>query len=98
VLRDRGTVTFYGYQLAKELKHAKAARLLTAYGTLYRALARLVAMGLLVARWEDAASANAEGRPPRRLYELTAQGHAARVPARSTVATSLVPRKSPSVA
>lgn len=45
---------------------------LTAHGTLYKALGRLEEFGLLTSRWEDAATA--EGRPRRRLYELTSQG------------------------
>ena len=48
-----------------------ASRALTAHGTLYKALGRLEEFGLLGSRWEDAAP---EGRPRRRLYELTGQG------------------------
>jgi PadR family transcriptional regulator PadR len=47
VLRQRGTDAFHGYLIAKEVKHGGDARLLTAYGTLYRALGRLERMGLL---------------------------------------------------
>lgn len=46
-------------------------------GTVYPALRRLHAAGLLAARWEGAAEARAEGRPRRRTYELTAPGVAA---------------------
>ena len=77
VLRQRGADTFHGYQIAKEIKHTQDHRLLTAYGTLYRALARLERMGLLAARWEDPHIAAEERRPPRRFYELTALGEAA---------------------
>lgn len=65
-------------------------RLLTAYGTLYRALGRLEAMGLLRSRWEDPAIPAREGRPGRRLYTLTAladtalENAAAAVPAKAT--------------
>ncbi|MBA3407463.1 MAG: helix-turn-helix transcriptional regulator, partial [Solirubrobacterales bacterium] len=48
------------------------SRSLTAHGTLYKALSRLEEFGLLTSRWEDAAAV--EGRPRRRLYELTGQG------------------------
>jgi DNA-binding PadR family transcriptional regulator len=52
-------------------------KLLTAYGTLYRALGRLEKMGLLQSRWEDPAAPARENRPGRRLYTLTALGEAA---------------------
>ena len=62
-LRQQGTEEFHGYLIAKELKEHADNRLLTAYGTLYRALGRLEAMGLLLSRWEDAMVAAAENRP-----------------------------------
>jgi hypothetical protein len=37
-LKARGIEEFHGYQLAKMLKDEASHRLLTAYGTLYRAL------------------------------------------------------------
>lgn len=40
-------------------------------GTLYPILMRLSDRGMLESRWEPSAI---EGRPPRRLYRLTAQG------------------------
>jgi len=43
-------------------------------GTAYPALRRLERAGLLRSRWENAAAAQAEGRPRRRTYELTAKG------------------------
>lgn len=43
-------------------------------GTVYPALGRMEAEGLLTSRWEDAAIAQREGRPPRRYYELRAAG------------------------
>jgi len=48
------------------------SRALTGHGTLYKALGRLEEFGLLSSRWEDAAAP--EGRPRRRLYELTGEG------------------------
>lgn len=81
-LSARGHDAFHGYELAKTLKHDADARLLTAYGTLYRALARLEAMGLLTSRWEESAAPARENRPLRRLYSLTAAGEAAAEQAR----------------
>ena len=74
VFLQRGVPQFHGYSLAKELKHAGDTRLLTAYGTLYRALDRLEQMGYLRSEMESAHLAAAESRPGRRLYKLTAQG------------------------
>ena len=68
---------FHGYQLAKHLADADDRRLLTAYGTLYRALGRMEAMGLLTSRWEDAEIPARENRPGRRLYRLTPEGRRA---------------------
>jgi PadR family transcriptional regulator PadR len=45
-----------------------------AAGTVYPILQRLLAMGWIVARWEPAEQAQAEGRPPRRYYELSPEG------------------------
>lgn len=69
-LRRRGTSEFHGYQIAKTLKTTGDRKLLTAYGTLYRALGRLEEMGVLESRWEDPEIAADENRPGRRLYAL----------------------------
>jgi PadR family transcriptional regulator, regulatory protein PadR len=45
-------------------------------GTVYPILRRLEREALVSARWEDAAIAHGEQRPPRRYYELTAAGEA----------------------
>jgi len=76
-LRGRGADQFHGYEIARTIGAAENVRLLTAYGTLYRALARLENMGLLRSRWEDPAIPARENRPGRRLYTLTALGEAA---------------------
>ena len=76
-LRRGGEHEFHGYEIAKTLGDAAGARLLTAYGTLYRALGRLEKMGLLTSRWEDFHVPARENRPGRRLYTLTALGEAA---------------------
>ena len=43
-------------------------------GTVYPALERLEASGLLKSRWENAEEAHAAGRPARRYFTLTASG------------------------
>lgn len=85
-LRRRGATEFHGYEIAKRLADAADARLLTAYGTLYRALGRLEKMGLLRSRWEHPEIPARENRPGRRLYELTALGEAAADRARKQAA------------
>jgi DNA-binding PadR family transcriptional regulator len=76
-LQRGGVDEFHGYQLAKHLAHVSDTRLLTAYGTLYRALGRLEKLGLLESHAEDPQVAAAENRPMRRLYILTGEGVAA---------------------
>lgn len=73
-LQNDGLDEFHGYQIAKHLADAANHRLLTAYGTLYRALGRLENMGLLASHWENPQIAADENRPGRRLYSLTAEG------------------------
>ena len=43
-------------------------------GTVYPILRRLERAGLVRSRWEAVAQARAEGRPPRRYYELHGAG------------------------
>jgi PadR family transcriptional regulator PadR len=43
-------------------------------GTVYPILRRLEEAGCVRSRWEDPRRAQAEGRPPRRNYELTGAG------------------------
>ena len=43
-------------------------------GTVYPILRRLEHDGLATSRWEEARKAQQEQRPPRRYYELTAEG------------------------
>ena len=81
-LSRRGVTEFHGYEIAKRLGDDSSHRLLTAYGTLYRALGRLEAMGLLESRWEDPRIPARENRPGRRLYMLTAAGATAAEDAR----------------
>jgi DNA-binding PadR family transcriptional regulator len=70
-LQRGGDGSFYGFGLARTLRERRGSRSLTAHGTLYKALGRLEQSGLLASRWEEPA---VEGRPRRRLYELTADG------------------------
>jgi len=73
-LAGAGVREFHGYQIAKHVAAGSKSRLLTAYGTLYRALARLEQMGLLRSHWEDPQLAADDNRPGRRLYALTGEG------------------------
>jgi DNA-binding PadR family transcriptional regulator len=94
-LRERGVDQFHGYLIAKEIKDAADTRLLTAYGTLYRALGRLEQMGLMTSAWEDPQIPADENRPRRRLYAITPDGqtavaNATREPAAAPLATPRV--------
>ena len=60
----------YGFALARLLADRSASTLI-GHGTLYKALGRLVKMGMLDARWGDSPD---DGRPRRRLYALTGEG------------------------
>ena len=68
-LRRTGEERFHGFLIAKRLSDGGGT--LTAHGTLYKALGRLEAAGLLASTWEDAELAADAGRPRRRLYEVT---------------------------
>ena len=76
-LRRRRVDEFHGFQMAKEVKDQREARLLIGHGTLYRALGRLEQQGFLHSRWEDPMVAAQHNRPRRKLYELTGHGIAA---------------------
>ena len=78
-----GAAECHGFQIAKFLQEGAKARLLTAHGTLNRALGRLEQMELLESRWEDPQIAATDGRPIRRLYRLTDAGAAVVVTARA---------------
>ena len=76
-LQDRGIEQFHGYLIAKELTETSNTKLLTAYGTLYRALGRLEQMGLMTSAWEDPQIPADANRPRRRLYAITPDGRTA---------------------
>lgn len=92
-LHANGVADFHGYEMAKQLATATSRQSLAAYGTLYRALARLEDMGLLKSRWEDPRQAAREGRPLRRLYALTAAGRRAVREADTAALAARRPRK-----
>jgi PadR family transcriptional regulator PadR len=72
-----GLERFHGFELAKALANEPGPGGLTAHGTLYKALQRLEDAGLLSSRWEDPEIAAGEGRPRRRLYQVTGLGEQA---------------------
>ena len=72
-MRTAETPDFYGYQIAKQLADVSDRRLLTAYGTLYRALGRLRKWACSRAAGNPQRAAD-ENRPGRRLYALTGEG------------------------
>jgi DNA-binding PadR family transcriptional regulator len=91
-LKREGLDEFHGYELARHIADQADRKLLTAYGTLYRALARLESMGMLESRREDPEISARENRPPRRLYTLTGLGERAASEA-SAAERSLGPRR-----
>ncbi len=82
-LRAGGAEAAHGFLIAKVIQDLTGARLLTAHGTLYRALHRLERAGLLVSFWEDPRLALEQGRPTRRFYRVTAAGERALAQAKS---------------
>ncbi|HEU4867493.1 MAG TPA: PadR family transcriptional regulator [Actinomycetota bacterium] len=85
-----GDLAFHGFGLAQTMREQRGSRSLTAHGTLYKALGRLEEFGLLTSSWEDAATV--EGRPRRRLYELTGKGATVAEATRSHPAPGRSPR------
>lgn len=76
-LRRQGIEEVHGFLLAKVIRDRAQARLLTGYGTLYKALERLEQRGFLESRWEAPDRAASERRPRRRYYRLTLVGETA---------------------
>ena len=74
VHNHNGEPECHGFLIARLVKGAQNSKLLTAYGTLYRALSRLEKAGYLTSRWEDMSSLANESRPRRRLYRITIAG------------------------
>ena len=75
----QGRREFHGFGIAQAMRHDEESRALTSHGTLYKALGRLERNGLLTSAWEDPATV--QGRPPRRLYQLTSRGTEAAIAA-----------------
>jgi PadR family transcriptional regulator PadR len=75
-LLKEGVEEFHGFDIARKIKDQEGARLLTGYGTLYRALGRLQKRGILQSRWEEMLPEN-ENRPRRRYYRLVGEVEAA---------------------
>ncbi len=82
----------HGFAFAKLLAGAADAHRSTAHGTLYKALGRLAERGLLAAQWEDPEIALGEGRPRRRLYEITGAGVTGFLAEQHSNAEASVPR------
>jgi PadR family transcriptional regulator PadR len=94
-MQRTGDVPFHGFGLARTLGDDAGAGLI-GHGTLYKALARLEDMGLLISHWEQDPP---HGRPRRRQYELTAAGtEAALAPRGETKEPAVRRRFSPGTA
>ena len=65
-------------------------------GTIYPALRRLEALGLVSSDWEKDVKARKEGRPRRRYYEVTSAGarHLAEAETRFRAVGRLFPKRS----
>jgi DNA-binding PadR family transcriptional regulator len=81
-----GLDEFHGYLIAKEIKEHADNRLLTAYGTLYRALGRLETMGCGRAAGKMRWWPPRESSPGARFYSLTPAGEEAVAEAARAVA------------
>ncbi|GIE94347.1 hypothetical protein Ari01nite_18120 [Paractinoplanes rishiriensis] len=88
-----GQGSFHGFGLAQAMREQQGSRSLTAHGTLYKALGRLEELGLLSSAWQE--NPESEGRPRRRLYELTGRGVHAAERAGADRAAGRVPRIAP---
>ena len=97
-LAVRGAPRFHGFMIAKQIKDRDEAKLLTAHGTLYKALDRMQKSGYLQSDWEDPLVAAQEHRPRRRLYHVTAAGEAALVKALESVPQKASARQQPGMA
>ncbi|HLK13429.1 MAG TPA: helix-turn-helix transcriptional regulator [Fimbriimonadaceae bacterium] len=62
--------TLHGYEIAKRIRESGGDTLAVGEGRLYPALHKLEAEGKVAGKWEPR-----EGKPPRRIYELTEGGH-----------------------
>src|ERR1700732_2022852 len=60
----------HGYEISKRIRERGGEALAVGEGRLYPALHKLESEGKVVGKWEPR-----EGKPPRRVYELTEEGH-----------------------
>lgn len=96
---DAGEAGSHGFGLAKAIADAGDSRELTATGTMYRALHRLDAAGLVENWWEDPNDAAEAGRPRRRCYRITGAGATALAKARAEATeTAAITRTDPGFA
>lgn len=93
-LHGKGEPEFHGWQLARARQQAERLSQPMALGSLYRGLERLHDFGYLDSRLEDPAAAEAERRPRRRFYRVTAEGRRAlaRADAPATAPVRLAPQ------
>lgn len=92
-LAVRGEPTIHGFGISKQIAGGQRKTALIGHGTIYKALARLEQLGYLKGSWEDPQLAADEGRPRRRLYELTTRGvaEASRAPVKLAGQAELSP-------
>jgi PadR family transcriptional regulator, regulatory protein PadR len=88
-MQRAGERYFHGFGLAQAMGNDAGSRLI-GHGTLYKALARLEEMGLLISHWEQNPP---HGRPRRRQYELTASGTKAAVASQNETREPAVRRR-----
>lgn len=88
-MQRAGDPLFHGFRLAQSMGEGAGGRLI-GHGTVYKALGRLEEMGLLSSRWEQDPP---DGRPRRRLYELTATGTKVALTARIETTDPAVSRR-----
>ncbi|NLX07534.1 MAG: PadR family transcriptional regulator [Phycisphaerae bacterium] len=70
MLKDR---PMYGYEIVRVVNARTNGRFEWREGTLYPALHRLEADGLVTSKWQDGASGPGAGRP-RKYYSITGKG------------------------
>jgi PadR family transcriptional regulator, regulatory protein PadR len=87
-LAAQGTPQFYGWRMGQYLEDEAGRE--TGFGSLYRTLNRLEGHGYLTSKWIPPEK---DGLPPKRVYEITAEGAMAYATARRTpVSEKFVPR------
>lgn len=85
IFLDDPAVPIYGFELMQRTRFPS--------GTIYPILARLERAGWIVGQLEETDKASRMGRPPRRLYRLTAEGAVAAHVALAELSAQLQPRQ-----